>query len=545
MTRRSLLSATALATLLSLPAQAQQVGLLDLLSLDRLANISGQLVISALRGVAEVTYAHMDIRPLDGRMILTGLELSPYEEPDCLIALDRAVITTAPLDQIAYGALDIDIVGFELGEGCLETRDRSELAEMGITQTVLDRGQIRLEYDYASAGLTVDVLAQSAGQADLRGYAEFSYAAMDFDREEPVLDLAYAEIEVTDRGSWQVVSAEIPPAMLLPDVMVPMLVQELLPRYVDPSQAEAPVPAPEAPTDGKGDEDSAVPTTPQPPAQNSPEDEAAYAFIEASAQTFARFAADPGTLRLEFAPDTPVRLDDDLFEDFGPFVAALSPMLFTDADRPDTRITAEEAALLQGWIAGGDTDLSEPELLRYAHAFLSGVGAPRDVSVAMELLTPLLETGNAQALDMALGTLDELEPGFAYQIARNAAAQGDRLAFAHLDRLETALPLLDVLDLQEEDGGDLTLTGSETGRDLRLRAQDALSGLGAARRYSDAYFYALLALASGDAGAGLIVDELESMSDRMTEEDAAHWTETLDAIRDRANDVWFAAPDSE
>lgn len=555
MTRPSLLSATALATLLSLPAQAQQVTLLDLLSLDRLANIGGQVVISALRGVAEVTYAHMDIRPLDGRMILTGLTLSPYEDPACVITLDRAVITTAPLDQIAYGALDIDVVGFALGDGCLDRRDRSELAQMGITQTVLDRGQIRLEYDYATAGLTVDLLAQSAGQADLRGYAEFSYAAVDFDHEEPVLDLAYAEVEVTDRGSWQAVSAQIPPAMLLPDVMVPMLVQEVLPRYVDPAQAPAPVPAPvptptpEAPTDGKGDEggdeETATPAAPQPAPQNSPEDEAAYAFIEASAQTFARFAADPGTLRLEFAPETPVRLDDDLFEDFGPFVAALSPMLFTDADRPDTRITAAEAALVQDWLEGGDTDLSTPDLLRYADAFLSGIGAPRDVNVAMDLLTPLLEDGNPEALDMALGTLDDLDPGFAYLIARNAAAQGDRLAFAHLDRLEAALPLLDVLDLQEEDADELMLTGDETGRELRQRAQDALSGLGAARRYSDAYLYALLALASGDAGAGLIVDELEAMSDRMAEDDAAHWDDMLADIRDHATELWFAAPDDD
>lgn len=540
MTRRSLLSATALVSLLAVPARAEPVTLLDLLTVDRLANMGGQIVINALRGVAEVTYAHMDIRPLDGRMILTGLEVSPYQEPDCTITLDRAVITTAPLDQIAYGALDIDVLGFELGDGCLSERDRGDLAEIGITEMVLDRGQIRLEYDYASSGLTLDILADTAGLAELRAHVDFSYFAVNFDREEPVADLAYAEIEVTDQGYWQVISAEIPPMLLLPEVVVPQLVDELLPRYVDPDQAPAPAPTPEAPSDGKGDEES-----PTPAPLNSPEDEAAFAFIEASAATFARFAANPGTLRLEFAPAAPVRLNEDLLDEFGPFVAALSPMLFTDADRPDSRITADEAAEIQTWIEGGDVEFGDADLMRYAHAFLTGIGAPRDPGLAMELLTPLLETGNPDALDMALGTLDALDPAFAYQIARDAAAQGDRLAFAHLDRLEAELPLLDMLDLQEEDGGDLSLAGDETGRDLRQMAQAALSGLGAPRRYSDAYFYALLALASGDAGAALIVDELEAMGDRMSDTDATQWAETLAAIHDRANTVWFASPASE
>lgn len=540
MTRRFLLSATALVPLLALPARAEPVTLLDLLTLDRLANMGGQIVMNALRGVAEVTYAHMDIRPLDGRMILTGLELSPYDDPDCLVTLDRAVISTAPLDQMAYGALDIDVLGFEVGDGCFVRSAQADLAQVGITETVLDRGQIRLEFDYATAGLTVDFLAQSSGQADISGHVEFSYVALNFDREEPVIDLAYAEIEVTDRGSWQVISADIPPAMLMPELIVPMLVQELLPRYVDPGQVQAP--EPDAPTDGKEQEEGA-PAQPSP--QNSPEDEAAYAFIEASAQTFARFAANPGTLRLEIAPDTPVRLDDDLFEDFGPFVAALSPMLFTDTDRPDSRISAADAAMLQDWMAGGAVDLGDADLLRYAHAFLTGVGAPRDAEMAMALLTPLLETGNPEALDMALGTLDDLDPAFAYQIARNAAAQGDRLAFAHLDRLEAELPLLDLLDLQEEDGGDLMLSGDETGRDLRDRAQDALSGLGTARRYSDAYFYALLALASGESGAALIVDELEAMGNRMSAEDATLWADMLAGVHDRANAAWFATESSE
>jgi len=539
MSRRSLLSATALASLLALPAQADQVTLLDLLNLNRLANIGGQLAIGALRGVADVTYAHMDIRPLDGRMVLTGLEVTPYSAPDCQIQMDRAVISGAPLDQIAYSALDVDVLGITVAQGCFSGSEQRDLADLGITDLELARGELRLRYEHSNAGLTVDLQAVSVDLAEIRGHIAFDYFAVDFDREEPVADLAYAEFEVTDRGIWPVLAAQIPPAMLAPEVLVPMMVGDLLPDWVDPG-ATTPAPVEPPTQDDKGDEDSTAPS-PAAPA-NIAEDEAAYAFIEASAQTFARFAASPGSLRLEFAPEMPVRLDDDLFEEFSRFVAVLSPALMMQEDRPDTRVTAAEAEMLQDWINGGGVEVSDADLLRYANAFLTGIGAPRNAEIAIQLLTPLLETGNDQALDMALGTLDALDPGFAYDIARDLAAQGDRVAFAHLDRLEALLDMGDVIELQEAAPANPAYTGSESAAELREMAFASLTGLGAPRRYSFAYFYGLLALASGDAGAASIVDEVEAMGTRMTDLNADRWSDFLDNVRSEANDIWFARP---
>lgn len=540
MSLKPLLLSTTLAGLLATAAGATPVTLYDLFSLNRLANMGGQLLVSALRGVADLRYAHMDIRPLDGRMILTGLELSPYEQPDCLVTLDRAVITTAPLDQIAYGALDIDVMGAEMSEGCFSASERRDMAEAGITRFALDRGEIRLEYDYASAALTVDAQGVSEGLAEMRAHVAFDYFAVNFDAEEPVADLAYAEIELTDRGVWSALGAQIPPAMLSPDVLVPMLVGEVLPQWRDPS---VPLPTPEpapAPSDGKGDENPATPATPAPPPVNAPELDAAYDVIEAGVAAFLAFAESPGTLRLEFTPEAPVRLTEDHFEDFALFVADLAPALLTDADRPDTRLTREDGDLISDWVAGGDVPFSDGDILRLSHALLSGVGVPRNPERAMELLTPLLEAGHAEALEMALETLDALDPAFAYRIAREAAAAGDRMAFAQLDRLEALVPMGDVIALQEETGDRPEFDGTEPARALRARAEAALTGLGAPRRYTVAYFYGLLALASGDMASASIVNELETMADRMEEEDAERWLGLLGQVNDHASEEWFA-----
>ena len=540
MSLKPVLLSTTLAGLLASAAGATPVTLYDLFSLNRLANMGGQLLVSALRGVADLRYAHMDIRPLDGRMILTGLELSPYEQPDCLVTLDRAVITTAPLDQIAYGALDIDVMGAEMSEGCFSASERRDMAEAGITRFALDRGEIRLEYDYASAALTVDAQGVSEGLAEMRAHVAFDYFAVNFDAEEPVADLAYAEIELTDRGVWSALGAQIPPAMLSPDVLVPMLVGEVLPQWRDPS---VPLPTPEpapAPSDGKGDENPATPATPAPPPVNAPELDAAYDVIEAGVAAFLAFAESPGTLRLEFTPEAPVRLTEDHFEDFALFVADLAPALLTDADRPDTRLTREDGDLISDWVAGGDVPFSDGDILRLSHALLSGVGVPRNPERAMELLTPLLEAGHAAALEMALETLDALDPAFAYRIAREAAAAGDRMAFAQLDRLEALVPMGDVIALQEETGDRPEFDGTEPARALRARAEAALTGLGAPRRYTVAYFYGLLALASGDMASASIVNELETMADRMEEEDAERWLGLLGQVNDHASEEWFA-----
>ncbi|WP_146636237.1 hypothetical protein [Nioella nitratireducens] len=549
MSRSSLLGATALSALLVLPAHATPTTLWELFTIDRVANLGAQWMVTALRGIADVTYAHMDLRPLDGRMVLTGLHVSPYEQPECAITVDRAVVQTAPLDQIAYGAVSMDVMGAEIGRSCFNENDLEEMAHMGLERLVLDRAHLDLDYTFSTGAMTVEVTALSDGIAEVHGVAEFDYFAVNIDTAEPVADLTYAALTVTDRGGWGALSAGIPPQMLAPEVLLPSLVNDLLPRWRDPSAPPTveSVPEPNAPS---GDKDQAAPApVPQPtptPLANSAEDEAGHAFLESAVGAFARFAAAPGTLRLDIAPEAPVRLTEDMFEEFGAIVLALQPALTRLDDVGSGPMTAEDRVRLAAWVAAWQANGTEPpeieDALLFARAFLTGRGAPRDPEMAIEILLPYLIDGIPGAVDMALAASDFLQPDFAYRIARQAAAAGNRAAFAQLDRLEERLAVDEVIAIQAADGAPVyAFSGDEPARDLRERAYASLTGLGAPRRYDEAYFYALLALASGDTAAGVIVDEIETMSDRMSEEDAEEWASFLASIRHQVTDQWASA----
>lgn len=536
MTPRALLLTTALATGLAAPAAAQTLTLRELFDIDRLATIGGQMAISALRGVAEVTYAHIDIRPMSGRMVLTGMEIAPYDDPDCRVSVDRVVMRTAPLDQIAYGALDIDLMGLEMAPGCLSARDREDLAEFGIVDYVLDRGEIRIEYDYASAGMDLTFQAVSGPLAEIRGAVRFAYFAMDFEAEEPVAVLSHAEIELADRGAWSAVSAQIPPAMLSAEALAAMLSAEFIPAPAAPPAPEAP------PSDGKGPE--APEPAPAPAPAIPPDRLAVQAFIDESAASFARFAADPGLLRLELAPDAPVRLEEDHFEDIGRFVTELRPALRTGSETLPERITPAEAAVISDFL-NGEAVLDSDDLLRFARAFQTGIGAPRRPEIAATLIRPMAQLGEPEAVEILLDLIDAVDPVVAYSVARDAAAAGNRAAFAQLDRLEARLSVLEVLDIQEADSFGIRIVYEGDARAVREAAFAALTGLGTPRRYSAAYFFALTALAMGDSGAASILDELEARGADMTDEEAERWTLLLDDVVGEVTGFWFASDEED
>jgi TPR repeat protein len=461
--------------------------------------------------VAEVTYTSLDIRPLSGRMVMTGLSAAPYDMPGCLITMDRLVMTTAPLDQIAYGALDIDVMGVEVGPGCLSARELDDLAETGITELVLDSGRVRLEYDYATAGLRVDLQAVSGNLAEVSAHLMFDYVALNLDTEEPVADLAYAEIELTERGIWANIARQIQPVMLSEEVLLAGLLEELLPDYVAP-EGGAP-----APSGGKDEEEAAG-------SPNSPELDAAYEALARGAAAFASFAADPGVLRLELAPAEPVRLTEDHFEDITLFIADLAPALMTGADRPDPRLSAEELAAL-AIVAGGEAvTLDRDARMRIGAALITGRGVPRNPALAIEVLAPLMDAGDVAAIDLALPEFTEEDAAYAYRAALLAAAGGSRQAAAMLDGLEETIGAGDVelVQWEVEGGGGWAEdpTGSETARELREMASAAFLGTERPRNYRTAYRLALLAQALGDVAAGGIIAEIEAMTNRMDDEDA-------------------------
>lgn len=526
MTTRPICTIIAASSLmLTTPAAASPTTIWEVLTVDRIATVVAQSMISMLRTVTNVTYVDLDVSPLDGRIVLSGLQISPIGAPECLISVDRALITTAPLDQIEISSLDVDLIGVEMTDDCIPASDRRELAEIGLTEFALDRVELRLNYTFSSGALDLDFQAVSSNMADMRGNADFSYFAIQIDDDEPALSavLNRAEIEVTDQGLWAILAPQFPTAIITnPDVLSEMLRDELL------TGTDAPVPT----------EDKDEPTTgPDGPTGNS-----AQLFLDDLASAIAGFANEPGRLSLTLSPDAPIELNEDLFDSFEGMVTLVRPAISNAETNAVTRITPGDAEMIMSWANGDDIDIPRADQLRFAQAFLTGIGAPRDAQAAMQILTPLLEDGDADAIDMALGTLDDLDPGFAYRIAHHAAALGNRAAFAQLDRLERMISLDEMGIVQSDAAAAPTLTGEESPADLRNQGYAALTGLGAPRNYANAYFYGLVALASGDLAAESLIDEIEAMAARADEGDAGDWQNMIDTVQSDARAHWFALP---
>src|SRR5690606_20840536 len=94
--------------------------------------------------------------------------------------------------------------------------------------------------------------------------------------------------------------------------------------------------------------------------------------------------------------------------------------------------------------------LSAEDRLRIGSALASGTGAPRDLRQAMVLLAPLIEAGNGEAALLLAQALEYRDPEQAYLHALAAAERAAPKAAGLLDRIEAALPLARVLELQHQ-----------------------------------------------------------------------------------------------
>ncbi len=576
--------AAAVVSSAAFPASARPDSVLDLFTLDRIATVGVQWSISMLRSFAETRYVDLSIAPLDGRMVLTGLEVSPYEwngSGQCTFDIDRAVINTGPLDKIEQSRMRLDLTGVTLSEGCLDDMVVATIQAVGVEELKLDSATLWMQYDMPTGGVSLELQAASQGLAEIRAQMDFDYFAFDAQNEEPIADLSYAELSFIDHGAMAILGQMLPPELTNAEMLAAALKQELLSGVMSDdgiphqksksrlgggeaeiSPAPAPDPTPQAqpepePTpnlddefgDEYGDDDDFEWDFEEPDFYDDPElpplseeDIASVAaMIDDGAAQFAAFLADPDQITLRLAPATPVRLSENTVDDFARFALLMQPEVITGTPPVAQVVTGADMEAIKGWLDGDEAALASSDALRIARAFMTGIGVPRDADMAMQIVAPLLAKGDSDAVALALDGLDALPADQAYRIARDAAASGNRAAFTRLDKLEQKLGLAEAIAIQDASPLAPALTGDETPAQLRNAALDALTGLDAPRRYSLAYYDALLALAAGDRAAQALIDEVEAMSERMADADASDWAETLTAIRAQATKAWIAA----
>ena len=228
-----------------------------------------------------------------------------------------------------------------------------------------------------------------------------------------------------------------------------------------------------------------------------PEVEEARDFIAAAALIISGFAQDPTRIAVEVDPIGSVRLTEELFDDFVSFVTLLEPALELGA--PVEEVAGPEVvANLAAFLAGEADDMGPQARRDLARALLEGRGMPRNPEVAVEVLGPLIDAGEALSILLLHEHYDLIAADRLYSALLLSAEGGNRGAYLDLNAAEQRLGIEGVLAAQ---GGAVSAYAAGDGGQADL-ARDAMRGHRTQRNYAQAYYHALLGDAGGDPGAG-------------------------------------------
>ncbi|QYX57402.1 hypothetical protein K1T73_03090 [Roseovarius sp. SCSIO 43702] len=493
-------------------------GLLDIVTVDRVAETVASFAISALRTQMEVEYDHLSTDILRGTMAISGVTLRPQLSHDrarqCEITVQRASFdlgTARPMLEAANGS--VTLVGARAGIACLPPDAGLALRASGYSTLDIDR--VGLEFDYIHG--TGEMRVNGTAAINDMGTLDLAAAGAILPRlnahgvsGDPAIRLRRAVVGFQDRGAWSRLSSQLPEALRQPDVIRGMGTEDL--------------------TNMLSENGTRALTSTE------------RLFIEDLMEHVTRFVADPGEITIEAQlPAGGIVIEPEIYQNPPELLQALAP----DARvAPSARSGLIDVALLQK----REEEVTPQDRLRLARAFMEGQGVPRAEALVPGVLEPILDAEGETGAEAALLTARAYmatNPAEAYRHALLASARDAVGAVALLDALEARLTTGAVLAAQDElanrtDAPEMAEALPEGGdiRAVRALALAHLNGIGALRSYPRAYYYALIAEAAGDIGAGALRQDIEARFADRGEAVSAQWAELRARLQERAVDDW-------
>lgn len=464
---------------------------------EAIVRVMLQTAASAARSQAELTYDDIILDLSAGRIALTGLSVRPDlpwdDYGDCTARIDAFEVFSPAHFDVSAGR--IEIVGLDLPLACLPPDPQGAIAAAGYEAIRAPSLSIDFDYQSGSSALNFTLAGTLADAVDIEAAVELDYfwvqttgglmadaaasgGMSDPSPGEPIADLAFAEISITDNGLLEragpMLASMIGGFEAAPPMVEGLILQEL-----------------------------GAPGQP---------------FAAEMRTAVEAFLTGDGKIVLTVAPDEAVRLGPELFEDPQTLFAALAPSA-------SERVAASEAlidrALLSAALAG--EALSDADRLAVGAAAAEGVGAPFSPQLARDVLAPLVDAWHPEAALITSKSYGYDEPAEAYALALVAAAGEVEGARSRLDRLEAALGFEVIAseqrligDLWPGDEGDELAAAIAAGDLAAIRdlAGDYDRGAGVPRSYASAYFLATLAAAGGDRGAAALRDRIDARLSR-------------------------------
>lgn len=513
MVRTSLLGAAAASVIALHPVAGQAQSQAD--AAAYLQNTLRAYSVLVLRSLVDFTYESFSYDALTG-LVATGVKVYPpldwiEGEEECEISIGRLAIT----GDVASEALaqTIEFTDLVVPPICLEEEPRGFLAQIGYEGITAETAVIEIGYELPSSAAELSMQATLADAATLNLVAEFSYfwfAGIIEDDPYPVIHLTRAEVSLENDGAWErvedMVGGMIGSVDALPDMATGGLTSELTrggTREMSPAEA---------------------------------------AFVSSLGDALRTFLTDRRRLTVTVAPEGGVWLNEEVFDDPDTMLMALQPMV---SNGPHSVVTILSPALLSSALNDA-AGLSAEDRLTAGRALMTGIGAPRNRAVALDLLVPLAaQDWDAEAAAiLAQGLVDSGELEAAYPYALVALAGGEAEALGLTAEIEAALSAEFVVETQSvilsnhPEDPDLAGRRDEALKladvaTMRRLALDARMGRGVPRSYATAYLWASLAAAAGDRVSASLRDDLDAMA---AGEPA--WAEAFAEAATEAMELW-------
>lgn len=465
-----------------------------------------QLIILGGRAGADVRYDALVYDPKSGAFSVEGLSVATDQGA---VTLGSARISAVSADDpVVDMRIEFDDLTLDPNSVSLPPEVAVQFALLGL-ETVSAGGALELSYDLqrsdaaAMLSLEVDGLGRAAATVSLAGL----HLQRDFEdpgaEPEPRGELVSASISVENRGALDAASALFGGPLDEPSArQLAALASDQLRIFLTGADLAAP------------GELQAAPTA------------EAEAFAQSVEDAITRFLVERDSIAISIAPDAPAPLTalEDL-ERVGGDLNARLELLEALSPRASASPTA-----LRPIIA----DLAAADGLAAAEALIDGVGAPRNLARAVEILTPLADGGDAAArlaLARALVAQDgDAARRAAYAQALQAEADGAPGAAGAAASLAADLPLGERLAVEAEvfdPTGLAELRAAADAGDAAAMRRLGLSyerGDGVARHLAEAYRWAVLAAAAGDAAGLRLRDRLAAGFAHASDAESAIWS---------------------
>jgi len=476
--------------------------------INKISNRFFEIAISSARAFAKITYKDVRFDSSLDTFFISGLEVFPFIDnkvTGCEIKIGSINISSTRDESSSSESFLIGLSDLYISNMCLPYEARSALSLAGIKEIEIPFLNIEADHEYKTAATNLIVYGELQDAVGITMAIEMNYLSMRYDYNEPVIaNLSNAHLTVENFGLWQNVSNEIPKEFTQFGVagkstalIVSRELKTILTEYMA-NQISAQI----------GD--------------------AVNDFIN-----------DPGSITVSTEVMNPkgINLDLSMFNNIDLLVEELNPNIFANASSNKTIVSKIDLNRIMG---GQFNKFEQNELFDLANKFHDGNGAPKNLELAKKAYIYLAEQGHQEADERLIRLyLSKRDFKNAYLVAQRLGAAENKSAPAYFNAIEKQISLVEIMKLQGQTV-HLKPTEIEDDRTAHDLARSYLTGNGTTKSFERSYFWALIARASGDIRADLIINKLENIKSKMSELEGVQWSDRLHQIQANATKYWIS-----